>query len=66
MIQGNMKAFAGDLEQWVLDQVNTTETYVTEQGDIEDWNNNSQAQKQKSLKNLKEFLDNVKNFIDNS
>lgn len=63
MIQGNMKAFAGDLEQWVLEQVGMKNTYVTEQGDIEDWNNNSQAQNQKSLENVKEFLDNIKKFM---
>lgn len=63
MIQGNMKAFAGDLEQWVLEQVGLTDTYVTEQGDIEDWNSNSQAQNQKSLENVKEFLDNIKKFM---
>lgn len=66
MIEGNIKAFAKDLEQWILSNLDSKETYVTEQGDIEDWNNNSQAQKQKSLDNLKEFLDNVNKFIDNS
>lgn len=66
MIQGNMKAFAGDLEQWVLENINSSETYVTEQGDLEDWNSNSQVQKEKSLNNLKEFLDKVKKFIETS
>jgi hypothetical protein len=66
MIQGNMKAFAGDLEQWVLENIDFTETYVTEQGDLEDWNSNSQVQKEKSLTNVKEFLDKVKKFIETS
>ena len=64
MVEGNVKAFAKELEQWILDNLNTKETYVTEQGDIEDWKNNSEIQKQKSLSNLKVFLDDVKRFID--
>jgi len=66
MIQGNMKAFAGDLEQWVLDNIDFTGTYVTEQGDLEDWNSNTKVQKEKSLNNVKEFLDNIKKFIETS
>ena len=30
MMQGNMKAFANDIEQWALEQVNTTNTIVTD------------------------------------
>lgn len=59
MIKGNMKTFVKDVEQWILDNVNQKETYVTEQGDIEEWNSNTSAQKEKVLNNLKEFLNHV-------
>jgi len=60
MIEGNIKAFAGDVEQWILENVNTKDSYVTEQGDIEDWNSDNTKNKEKVLKNLKEFLESIK------
>ena len=42
MMQNNMEGFVKDLEQWMLDQVNTIDTFVTEQGEVEDWKNNRQ------------------------
>lgn len=62
MIEGNIKAFAKDVEQWILENLNTKDTYVTEQGDIEDWNSNTKNNKEKVLTNLKEFLEVVKNI----
>lgn len=55
MMQGNMKAFAQDIEQWVYDYVNTSQTFVTEDGVIEDWKANS-SHNDKILENLKEYL----------
>ena len=55
MIQGSMKSFAKDLTEWVNDFVEFNPSYVTEQGDVEDWSD-SKSSKNRVLKNLKEYL----------
>jgi len=40
MMQNNMEDFVKDLEQWMLDQVSSIDTFVTEAGDVEEWKNN--------------------------
>lgn len=55
MMQGNMKAFAKDIEEWVLDYVSQQESFVTEDGVVEDWDSNS-THNDKILENLKEYL----------
>ena len=57
MLEGSIKSFAKDLTAWVESYIEYSPTYVTEQGDIEDWNNNSTKQNDKVLSNLKEYLD---------
>ena len=55
MMQGNMKAFAQDVEQWVMDLINSKDTFVTEAGDIEDWKSNSNKDKE-LFKNVKQYI----------
>ena len=55
MMQGNVKEFAKDLEQYIIDKLEETSDFVTEQGDVEDWSNNSNLQKEKILKDLASF-----------
>ena len=55
MMQGNMKTFAKDIEDWALDNLTTLDTFVTEQGDIEDWKSNS-AEKRKTLEGIQQYL----------
>ena len=43
MIQGNMKEFTKMLEGWVEAEVNAKNTFVTEQGDVEDWNQSNKS-----------------------
>jgi len=62
MMQGNIKAFANDVEQWVLDLVNTKDTFVTEAGDIEDWKSNSNKDKE-ILKNVREYITHLSEHI---
>ena len=62
MMQGNIKNFAKDIEQWVMDYVYRENTFVTEQGDIEDWKSNSNHD-EKILENLKIYLDNLKKHV---
>ena len=64
MMQGSIKAFARDVEQWVLESLEATNTFVTEQGDIEDWNNNDSKFKQQINNKLKEYLKHLKSHID--
>ena len=64
MIQGSMKAFAQDLSSWVDMYVQTKATFVTEQGVIEDWKGNQQAQNDKVLENLQEYLSILNEHLD--
>ena len=59
MMQGSMKAFIADLEQWMLEQINTSQVYVTEQGVVEDWKSN----KEKSYESVKEKIYEYIGFI---
>lgn len=63
MMQGNMKAFAKDIEEWVLDYVSQQESFVTEDGVVEDWDNNS-THNDKILENLKEYLSIINKHIE--
>lgn len=63
MMQGSMKAFARDVEQWVLESTQTTNTFVTEQGDIEDWNNNDSSFKEQINLNLQNYLKHLRTHI---
>jgi hypothetical protein len=64
MMQGSLKAFAKDVEQWVLDSLETTNSFVTEQGDLEDWNNNDSKFKEQMTANLQEYLKHIRSHID--
>ena len=64
MMQGSMRAFAKDVEQWVFDALESTNTFVTEQGDVEDWNNDDSKFKQEMNKNLQEYLKHLKSHMD--
>jgi len=63
MIKGGLKVFLQDMEQYFLEQINQTDTFVTEQGDVEDWSNNDTKVKEKALKNLQEFLTHAKKHL---
>ena len=62
MMQGNMKAFANDVEQWALALVNTQDTFVTEAGDIEDWQSNKIKDKE-ILKNVRQYVTHLSEHI---
>jgi len=62
MMQGNIKSFSKDIEEWVLDVVNSSESFVTEDGTIEDWNSNNTINK-RILTNLKTYLGHLKEYI---
>jgi hypothetical protein len=64
MMQGNMQAWAKGLEQWVDDQINESMTFVTEDGTVEDWNNNSAKQKAEIMKNVNQYLEHLKKHME--
>jgi len=64
MMQGSMKAFAKDIEQWVLDTLSATDTFVTEQGDVEDWNSTNDKFKQQLNTNLQQYLEHLRTHMD--
>jgi hypothetical protein len=64
MMQGSMKAFAKDVEQWVLDTLSETNSFVTEQGDLEDWNSNDSKFKEQLNSNLQEYLKHIRSHIE--
>lgn len=63
MVKGGLKMFLTDMEQYFLQQINAVDTFVTEQGDVEDWNNNNTQVKEKALQNLQEFLTHAKKHL---
>lgn len=64
MIKGGLKVFLQDMEQYFLEQINQVDTFVTEQGDVEDWSNNNTKVKEEALKNLQEFLTHAKKHLE--
>ena len=64
MIEGNMKNFAKDLTSWVDMYVQHQNTFVTEQGVIEDWKGNATAQNNKIQNTLQEYLKFLNEHLD--
>lgn len=62
MIKGNMAGFAKLLESWVDAEINSNSTFVTEQGDVEDWAQGKQS-KERLAQNVKYYLDAIKEHI---
>jgi len=64
MIQGSLKAFLVDVEQYILDSINTVDTFVTEQGDIEDWKSNKTKTNNELSEHLKDFLQHARKHLE--
>ena len=64
MIKGGVKAFLVDVEQWVADQINSSDSFVTEQGDIEDWNNNKTKADDIMTQNLQDFIKHARKHLE--
>jgi len=62
MMQGNIKAFINDIEDWAKELVNTSATFVTEDGVIEDWKSNS-TKDINFIKNMKEYMSNLSEHL---
>lgn len=64
MMAGNIKGFMHDIEAWVMDMLESDSSYVTEQGDVEDWGKMSTSYKKNILDNLKEYLKILSEHVD--
>ena len=62
LMQGNMKQFSKDVEQWAIDKVNSKSSFVTEAGDVEDWNSNTEKDKE-FLKLIREYTTHLSKHI---
>jgi hypothetical protein len=63
MIQGSLRAFLVDVEQYILDSINTVDTFVTEQGDIEDWKGNKTKTDNELSEHLKDYLQHARKHL---
>lgn len=64
IMQGNMRAFAKDIEQWAIDFVNVKDTFITEAGDVEEWKGDSSNSDKRLLDNVKEYLTHLNTHLD--
>ena len=62
-MQGNIKSVLIEIEDYTLALIDNDSSYVTEQGDVEDWKGNTSTQKQKLLKNLQTYVDIVSKHL---
>ena len=64
MMQGNMQAWAAGLEQWINDKITESVSYVTEEGDVEDWQGNNQKYQQDLISGMNEYLKHLKEHME--
>ncbi len=55
MLQNNMNGFLKDLELWLEDKIQDVDTFVTEQGDIEEWKHNKKKHSESITKKVLEY-----------
>jgi len=55
MLQNNMDGFLKDLELWLEDKIQDVDTFVTEQGDIEEWKHNKKKHSESITKKVLEY-----------
>lgn len=63
MVQGSLRAFLVDVEDFILQSINTVDTFVTEQGDIEDWKGNKTKTDNELSEHLKDFLQHARKHL---
>ena len=64
MVRGGLQSFLQDMEQYYLERINTIDTFVTEQGHVEDWTDSSLQVKEKAVEKLQEFLTHAKKHLE--
>lgn len=64
MIRGGVKVFLKEVEQYFLESINEVDTFVTENGEVEDWRGNRKQVSDTVTKDLKEFLQHIKKHLE--
>ena len=62
--KGNLKYFIRELEDQFKEALETDDTFVTEQGDIEDWNVNKTAVKKQMTEKFQEYISYLKSKVE--
>ena len=55
MLNNNMNGFLKDLELWLEDKIQDVDTFVTEQGDVEEWKHNKKKHSESITKKVLEY-----------
>lgn len=63
MVTGNVAQFANDIEAWLLEQAGQSESFITEDGTIEEWKSNSGERHKKLTSNLQDFIKHLRDKI---
>lgn len=61
LADNNKKAYVKDLYEWVKENLNSSVEFVTEQGDVEDWNYNSKKIQEDLLPQLEKLVKEIEN-----
>lgn len=64
MIKGGVKVFIKEIEQYFLESINEVDTFVTENGEVEDWNNNKNKVNSQITADLKQFLNHIRRHLE--
>ena len=59
MITGNLNSWAKDMESFLTEAMSEKDTYVTEAGDVEDWNGNNTSRNTKLMDTMTKLLEQV-------
>ena len=62
MLKGNMKGFVKLLENWLEAEINTKNSFVTEQGDLESWAQSKES-KDKLTTSVQHYINAIKEHI---
>ena len=62
MMEGNIKTFLKDVEQWSLDLVNNNSSFITEDGEVEEWKSNSENNK-KLIKDVQQYISHLSEHL---
>lgn len=64
MIEGSLIGFMKDVENFILENMETEDNFVTEQGDTEVWKHNKVSRNAKLNEDLKQFLQHAKKSLE--
>jgi hypothetical protein len=64
MMSGSIDAWIAGLEQWMQEELTKTMTFVTEEGDVEDWKGNNSKHNARIMKNISEYVEQLKKHIE--